>query len=121
MLRRYVNRDIGREIGQVIEQNRRLAAAPAPVLDQHGSASDAGADLIDVCVEDSHLRTGRIVLLQLRDLFEQLGAPFVIEELARQLPDGLAQPIEDLLHEALRLRSKISDFRGSGHTRWNHS
>ncbi len=83
---------------QGVEQHARLGGGARAQLDQLDGAGEGG-DLRGGGVEDPALGAGRVVLGQLADSVEQLGAAGVVEVLGGQFLEGPGQPVEHVLGE----------------------
>ena len=92
---RNVDRDEALQLHRV-DQQARLRRVARAELDQLGCARDLG-DAARVRLEDRALSARRVVLRQLADLFEQLGAPRVIEVLRGDLLERSREPVEHVL------------------------
>ena len=84
--------------GHGVEQHARLRRVAGAELHELARAGVLG-HLPGDRLEDPPLRAGRVVLRQLRDALEQLGAVRVVEVLGGQLLGGPREPVEDVLGE----------------------
>ena len=98
-LLRDVDRAVGLETADLphgVEQDPRLAGRSGAQLDQARGAVRSLADLSRAALEDLALAAGRVVLLELSDLLEELRALLVVEVARRELLEGAGQPRPDV-------------------------
>ena len=94
-----------------LSSSARLGRRARPELDELGRAGQRG-DLGRSALEDRPLGARRVVLGQLADLVEQLGAARVVEVLGRQLLERPGEAVEDVVGE----RPLVARGRGTTRT-----
>src|SRR5690625_7692032 len=102
----------------MIEQDSRLDTAPASVLDHHGARADDRCHVCTMAFQNADLRLRQIILLELRDLIEQMRTVCIVEVLAWQRPRRRRQSCDHILEERVGSRFLLDDVwaRGLRHT-----
>ncbi len=77
--RRDVDRHIGRETGQTVEQQPRLDARAAAEFDQLRPLGHMGGQTVRARGQDRGLGAGRVIFRQLRDALEERAALGIVE------------------------------------------
>src|SRR5690625_77020 len=98
----------------MIEQDSRLDTAPASVLDHHGARADDRCHVCTMAFQNADLRVRQIILVELRDLIEQMRTVCIVEVLARQRPRRRRQSCDHILEERVGRRFMIDDVWAGG-------
>ncbi len=102
--------DVDGEVGhrrECLDEDARLAAAAAAVLDQRAPRPEALRHVARVRAHDRDLGARRIVLGQLADRVEQRAARLVVEILGRQRLLRPRQAVQHVVEEAAGIRTQI--------------
>src|SRR6187455_1018781 len=81
---RDIDADVARRLIERAEQALRFDACATARLDHTRGDTDVGSDLRQALVEKTQLDPRRIVVVEARDLIEQLGSALVVEQAARE-------------------------------------
>ena len=106
-LARDFHRRVGNRAMQRSQQEPRLDACAAAVLDEMNIGSQKVGHLRQMLVHDSQLGPRRVVLGQLADLLEQLGAARVVEERGGQRLGRIGQALHGRFEEALAVGREV--------------
>src|SRR5919202_4932614 len=107
LLARAVDRHVSSGSLQVIQEDARLGAAAAAILDEQYVGAEQRGDVGAGLAHDARLGARGVVLIELRDLLEQVRAHLVVEQLARQLFLRTPQAAQDLLQGRRLIRREV--------------
>src|SRR5436309_3453797 len=101
---RNVDGHVAGRFAQLVEQESGLEAAAAAILDEETTRPQQFSHLCRVPFHDAKLGACWIILVQLRDLFEQGRANLVVKVLARQFLLCGTQATDYVVSELPRIR-----------------
>src|SRR4051794_31463881 len=99
MIARDINRHVGNRISQSVQEIARFDATAAAIFDKHDSGAKPGAHPWRELLHDGQLSASQIILIQLTNAIEKLGASAVVEVFARQPLTSSAQPSQAIAHK----------------------